>query len=162
MIKVLAMGCFDLFHVGHLNYLKTAKNMGDYLIVGVASDSYIKLTKAETIISQSNRRAIIDALAIVDETVILPFPMADTTNASEWIKSLDINIVASGDEWQNSTKWNNLITALVPHDIAVAFIPKTKGISSTQIKEKIVTLRDHCTVRSTNSTYFRALKALFS
>lgn len=140
MKKILALGYFDLFHIGHLNYLKAAKNMGDYLIVGVAPDISTNPSKVKPIISQSNRKEIIDALNIVDETHIVPFPIADTINATKWIKSLDINIVACGDEWENSTKWNNLIDALVPHKIKVLFIPKTNGISSTQIKQKIVIL----------------------
>ena len=139
MIKVLALGYFDLFHIGHLNYLKAAKNLGDYLIVGVAPDISTNPTKAEPIISQSNRKAIIDGLSVVNETHIVPFPITNTTNATQWIKSLGVNIVACGDEWKNSPKWNNLIAALAPHDITVSFIPKTKGISSTLIKEKIIT-----------------------
>ena len=140
MIKVLALGYFDLFHVGHLNYLKAAKNLGDYLIVGVAPDSFANSFKQKPIILQYERMEIVDALHVVDETLIVPFPMADTINATKWIQSLDINIVTSGDEWQNSTKWNNLIAALAPHDISVVFIPKTEGISSTLIREKIVAL----------------------
>lgn len=144
MTTVLALGYFDLFHVGHLNYLQAAKKMGDRLIVGIAPDSFALLSKQKpVIISWDERATIIKALAIVDSVFMVPYPISDTINATEWIKSLNINIVACGDEWKNSSKWNNLTLSLATYDISVSFIPKTEGISSTLIKQKILTESAH-------------------
>lgn len=70
MTKVFISGCWDLFHVGHLECLQFAKAQGDHLTVSVASDATIRLLKREPIYSESERLEIIRGLACVDEAFI--------------------------------------------------------------------------------------------
>ena len=138
MTKVLALGFFDLFHIGHLNYLKNAKLQGDYLIVGVAPDCFALASKQKVVtVPLDERIEIIKALKVVDDAVIVATPIANTQEVAEWIKSLGVHIVASGDEWQNSQKWIDLKKVLNGYDIKVIFVPTTKGISSTLIRQRI-------------------------
>ncbi|WP_051479866.1 adenylyltransferase/cytidyltransferase family protein [Catenovulum agarivorans] len=136
--KVLALGVFDLFHVGHLNFLNFAREQGDKLLVGVAPDAMCLKSKGKLpIIEQTQRMAIIQALAIVDEVTLVQSPIIETDNVFNWMLSLDIATVVSGIQWQNSERWNKLIPLLANHNINVAFAPETPNISSSLIKHKI-------------------------
>ncbi len=136
--KVLALGCFDMFHVGHLRYLQKAKEFGNYLIVGVAPySSSLKNKNRVPIIELSQRMEIVVALKCVDEVVEVPIELKYTKEASKWISELGVSTVVSGDEWENTTKWNSLIDELKNYNIIVKFTPTTKNISTTIIREKI-------------------------
>jgi rfaE bifunctional protein nucleotidyltransferase chain/domain len=75
---VLAHGCFDILHPGHIKYLEDAKAFGEYLVVGVTSDEYVRAKKGPNrpVISENERAAILDALECVDDVVIIPDPTA--------------------------------------------------------------------------------------
>ena len=75
--RVLTTGVFDLFHVGHLHALKTAKSYGDILIVGVHNDDAVESYKRRPIIDFQSRMEIITALACVDEVVEAPVKITD-------------------------------------------------------------------------------------
>ncbi len=76
---VLANGCFDFFHVGHIRYLAGAKELGDCLIVAVNSDEQVKKLKGENrpLISETERAEIISALRFVDYVTIFPEPTVE-------------------------------------------------------------------------------------
>jgi len=138
-IRVLAMGCFDLLHVGHLNYLNFAKQQGDELIVGLASDNFCQESKGQRpYIDQKQRQALVNSLKMVDETHILPMPMANTIKAGEWMQQLGIQKVICGQEWQGSEKWQALQTSLAAKGVEVIYAPHTQGISSTLIKQQAI------------------------
>ncbi|MCZ2723139.1 adenylyltransferase/cytidyltransferase family protein [Marinomonas sp. 15G1-11] len=101
--KVLALGYFDLFHIGHMNYLHYAKKQGDHLTVGISPDEFSKITKGyHPILTQSERRQFIESLDFVDQTVLVAARMDDTDNAIEWIQSLEVDLVVCGGNWNNS------------------------------------------------------------
>ncbi len=103
MIKGLALGYFDLFHIGHLRYIKKSKSMCEYLIVGVAPDSFALNSKGySTIIPEVERLEIISSIKYVDEVLIVAHPISDTIKVAEWIDSLDIDIIFCGAEWRGS------------------------------------------------------------
>ncbi|WP_321276140.1 adenylyltransferase/cytidyltransferase family protein [Thiomicrorhabdus indica] len=136
--KVLAMGCFDLLHIGHLNYFNFAKQQGNYLMVGLASDKFCQDSKGHRpTIDQTQRQALVQSFKMVDETHILPVPMADTPQASEWIEQLGIQKVVCGQAWQPSEKWQRLQIALAEKGIEVIYAPHTDGVSSTLIKQQV-------------------------
>lgn len=136
---VLALGYFDLLHPGHLNYLDFAKAQGSYLTVGVAPDAFALKSKGHTpMMKQEERLRVIQALQIVDQSVLVAAPMADTANAAHWIAQQGVNIVVCGAEWQNTPRWDALESALNPKGIKVIFAPHTQGISSTQIKQRLI------------------------
>ncbi|MFC6272434.1 adenylyltransferase/cytidyltransferase family protein [Pseudoalteromonas fenneropenaei] len=136
--RCLALGVFDLFHIGHLNYLAFAKAQGDELLVAVAPDAVCLAKKqALPIINQVERLAIVRALAIVKEAYLLPCPIKETAAACAWIKAWGINKIVVGEQWQGAEQWQRLAEALQDDDITVMFAPKTPSISSTDIKAKI-------------------------
>ena len=126
-------GTFDLFHTGHLNVLKKSKKLGDYLIVAVSTNKLIKMYKGTNPILNYNQRvAIIKELKCVDKVV-------KQTNIFdiEQFKALKADIFVVGDDWKGKEdsvpglKWlkdNNYL----------AYVPYTKGLSSSLIKEKII------------------------
>ena len=132
-IIVFTGGSWDLFHIGHLNVLKKAKTMGNILIVGVSTNSLIKRYKeSNPILNYNQRAAIIKELKCVDKVV-------KQTNIFdvEQFKALKADVFVIGDDWKGKEdsvpglKWlkdNNYL----------AYIPYTKGLSSSMIKEKII------------------------
>ncbi|WP_321275947.1 adenylyltransferase/cytidyltransferase family protein [Thiomicrorhabdus indica] len=136
--RVLALGYFDLLHIGHLNYLNFAKQQGDWLVVGVAPDDFALKSKGRSpAIEQNQRRKIIQALEMVDQALLVEFPIAETQKAVKWIASLEVRRVICGGEWQGSEKWQRLEQALLEHQINVIYAPVTAGVSSTKIKDDI-------------------------
>lgn len=85
----------DLFHYGHVNFLRTAREQGDYLLVGVHSDEVVRNYKREPILSMDERVASVAGCRYVDEVV----PDAPLTITREWIEQHDIELVVHGDDF---------------------------------------------------------------
>lgn len=125
-------GVFDMFHIGHLNILKRAKEMCEYLIVGVSTDEVVKTYKNKTpIIPYSERAQIVEALKYVDKVV----PQTSMDKMDAW-NELHFNVVFHGDDWQGSDMYNKLEEKLNSVECDLVFLPHTDGISSTILKEK--------------------------
>lgn len=91
-------GVFDMFHIGHLNILKKAKEQCDYLIVGVSTDELVKSYKNKTpIINQQERFEIVNAIRYVDKTVY-----QTTLDKMQAWKELKFDVMFHGSDWQNS------------------------------------------------------------
>ena len=132
MIKIgLICGCFDLFHIGHLNILEKCKQNCDYLIVGVCDDEYVKKYKGGAVINENDRKRIIKALKCVDEVQIVNEDIIK--NRLPFIEKNNISIVFDGSDWKDSDKYK----MLKENGIEVCFFPYTQGISTTQLKSKL-------------------------
>jgi len=127
----LICGCFDLFHVGHLNILEKAKSKCDKLIVGIVDDEYIQKYKNGSVIKQNDRKRIVQALKCVDETYIVSEDIIN--NRLSFCKEHNIDVVFDGDDWKGADKYK----VLEENGISVVFFPYTKGISTSQLKNKI-------------------------
>lgn len=126
MKKVITYGTFDLFHIGHLNILKRAKELGDYLIVAVSSDSFNALKGKKCQISDHDRMEIVKAIRYVDEVI----PETCWEQKRSDIIDNDVDIFVMGDDWEG--KFDDL------KDICqVVYLPRTEGISTTQLKEEL-------------------------
>ncbi len=137
--RCLALGVFDLFHIGHLNYLEFAKAQGNELFVAVAPDELcFENKKAFPTINQHERMTIVNALAVVDYVALVPCPIIETKNACKWIQAWGINKVVVGGQWQNSDRWNKAAVALEAQNIDIIFAPQTANISSSDVKQKII------------------------
>lgn len=129
MIIGYTAGAFDLFHIGHLNLLKKAKNNCDYLIVGVTTDDLILRTKnKKPVIPYEERCAILTELRCVDKVVM----QDDLDKVKAWEK-YNYDILFSGDDWQNSPRWKRYVENLNNKNVKVIFFPYTKTTSSTLI-----------------------------
>lgn len=127
-------GVFDMFHVGHLNILRRAKEQCDYLIVGVSTDELVKTYKNKTpIVPFEERIEIIEAIKYVDEVV----PQLNMDKFSAWEK-LKFNAIFHGDDWKNSNLYNECEKQLSSVGVDVVFLPHTDGISSTILCKKLL------------------------
>lgn len=126
-------GVYDMFHVGHLNMIKEAKKRCDYLIVGVHSDEIVEGYKnRKTVIDECDRREIVESIKYVDKAVI-----NRTRDKLELFKEHNFDVVFIGDDWKGTERWNNFEKVLAEVGVSVEYIPYTKGISTTQIREKL-------------------------
>ncbi len=139
MIVGYTTGVFDLFHIGHLNILRRAKENCDKLIVGVTTDELLKTYKNKSpIIPFEERVEIIKSIEYVDEVV----PQENMNKFLHW-KELNFNVVFVGDDWQNTDKWNLIEKEFEAVNVKVVYFPYTKGTSSTLINEILIRERDN-------------------
>ena len=136
--RVLALGVFDLFHVGHLRYLQYASKRGKSLVVGVLPDDIVlKIKNKRPIIPQSERVEIINALDCVNEVRLQPTTTRDCIEATRWIREWNIVHVVAGGCWRDSIHWVHLERLLAKASISVEFAHYSEGISSTDIIKRI-------------------------
>jgi glycerol-3-phosphate cytidylyltransferase len=134
----LALGVFDLFHVGHLRYLQFARRRCRRLIVAVASDAIGATVKGKKpVIPEAQRLELIRGLDFVDEANLVPSSTEYAETAAIWISEWGIDHVISGGGWEGSDRWRRLTPLLAAQGISVEFAPETEGISTTQILESI-------------------------
>ena len=124
-------GVFDLFHIGHLNILRNAKEYCDYLIVGVTTDEEVVRIKNRTpIIPYEERMKIVEAIKFVDRAV----PEDDADKLLAW-KELRFNIIFKGDDWKGTPKWLKYEEEFSKLGVEVRYFPYTEGTSSTTLRE---------------------------
>lgn len=131
MKKVVTFGVFDYFHLGHLRLFQRAKMLGDYLIVAVQDGDFILKYKPETKIlyNTEQRMEIIRALSVVDEVVVY-------TDVDETIKHIDFDVFARGED-QSHQGFINATEYAESEGKEVVILSRTKGISSSQIRESL-------------------------
>lgn len=122
----------DLFHAGHIEFLKNAKAFGDYLIVGVLADESVEEYKRMPILTTAERVKVIEACALVDEVVVAP-PLRLT---EEMIRELKIDYVVHGDDFNKDLLEDQYGAALKAGIFRT--VPYTAGISTTEIIRRIV------------------------
>lgn len=126
-------GVYDMFHIGHLNLLRKAKEQCDFLIVGVSTDELVELSKNKTpIIPFEDRCEIIRALRCVD--MVVPQESKDKLAAYH---KYHFDVMFVGDDWKGTPQWLNYEEQLKQYDVDVVYFPYTKKISSTKLREII-------------------------
>lgn len=132
-------GVFDLFHIGHLNVLRRAKEQCDYLIVGVVSDEQvIKSKKTRPYIPFEERLEIVQACRYVDEAVMIP---ADRPNTEDAYYMYHFDVQFSGSDYADDPAWLARKVFLQQHGSDMVFFPYTETTSSTEIKNQISSVR---------------------
>ena len=126
MKKVITYGTFDLFHVGHLNLLKRAKALGDYLVVAVSSDEFNALKGKKAYHSLEDRVAILEAIGFVDEVIVED---GWDQKASD-VQNHEIDVFVMGDDWNGHFDYLNELCEVI-------YLPRTEGISTTKIKNDL-------------------------
>ena len=127
-------GVYDLFHVGHLNMINTAKQTCEYLIVGVHGDEVVKEYKHRMpIINENDRRKIVASIKGVDKAVINRF----RDKLKLW-ELYHFDVVFIGDDWKGTQRWNDFEKILNKIGVDVVYVPYTNGISTTEIRQKIM------------------------
>lgn len=127
MVTVITFGTFDLFHIGHLNILRRAASLGDRLVVGVSSDKFTYSKKQKyPIFPEQDRCKIVQSIKWVDTTFI-----EDSFDKKrDYILEHNADILVMGDDWKGRFDYLNEICKVV-------YLPRTSGISTTEILECI-------------------------
>jgi len=126
MKKVITYGTFDLIHRGHINILRRAKAMGDYLIVALSTDEFNAGKGKEVYYTYEERKQILEAIKYVDE--VIP--------ETRWEQKIDdvvkngVSVFVIGEDWTGKFDF------LKPY-CEVIYLPRTEGISTTQIKNDL-------------------------
>ena len=124
-------GVFDLFHIGHLNILKRAKEQCDCLIVGVMTDELVwKCKHKKPTISFAERVEIVEAIRYVDKVVA-----EETLDKKEAWERLRFDAFFHGDDRRGSARYNQYEVLFEKLGVKLIFFPYTKGISSTVLSE---------------------------
>lgn len=130
---VFTNGCFDILHVGHVQYLQEARKQGDLLIVGLNSDASVRMIKGEKrpLVPQAERAEVVASLTAVDYVTLF-----EETTPLRLIEYLHPDCLVKGGDWNEAT--------VVGGDLVrsrggrVVIIPLTEGASTTNIVEKIL------------------------
>ena len=126
-------GVFDMFHIGHLNILRRAKEQCEHLIVGVSTDELVATYNHKTpVIPFEERKAIVEAIRYVDEVVA----QTSMDKLEAW-KHLHFNAVFHGDDWKGSNMYNEVENALNAVGCDMVFLPHTDGTSSTMLTQAL-------------------------
>jgi len=130
-------GVFDLFHIGHLNILRSAKALCDILIVGVTTDELMEVYKGKkAVLPFTERVEIVRSIKYVDAVVA-----QDNMNKLQAYEKLKFNVMFVGDDWYGKEKWKKIEEEMKEVSVKVIFLPYTKNVSSTVIS-KVLSLEN--------------------
>lgn len=126
MKKVITYGTFDLIHWGHINLLRRAKELGDYLIVALSTDEFNAQKNKKAYHSYENRKVILEAIRYVDEVI----PEKSWEQKIDDVKKHNIDVFVMGDDWKGKFDF-------LKDYCEVVYLPRTIGISTTKIKHDL-------------------------
>ena len=127
MKKVITYGTFDLLHYGHINLLRRAKALGDYLIVALSTDEFNRNKKEkESYFSYEQRKTLLEAIRYVD----LVIPEESWEQKISDVAKYRADVFVMGDDWEGTFDF-------LKHSCEVVYLPRTPEISTTQIKKEL-------------------------
>ncbi|HEX3023539.1 MAG TPA: glycerol-3-phosphate cytidylyltransferase [Lachnospiraceae bacterium] len=126
MKKVITYGTYDLLHVGHINLLRRAKALGDYLIVVLSSDEFNELKHKTAYHSYEDRKVILEAIKYVDEVI----PEYTWEQKIKDVVDNQADIFVMGHDWEGQFDF-------LKDYCEVIYLPRTEGISTTKIKQDL-------------------------
>jgi len=124
MKKVITYGTYDVIHFGHINLLKRAKELGDYLVVGLSSDEFNAMKNKKSYYSYEQRKFLLESCRYVDMII----PENNWEQKINDIKKYNIDIFVMGDDWKGKFDF-------LKDYCEVVYLPRTPDVSSTQTKE---------------------------
>lgn len=122
-------GVYDMFHIGHLNILKRAKEQCEYLIVGVTTDGLVSYKNKRAIIPHKERMEIVESIKYVDKVV----PQENMNKMEAWEK-YKFDVMFVGSDWKGTKKWNEFERQFGAIGVDIVYFPYTKGTSSTKLR----------------------------
>ena len=135
MIIGYTTGVFDMFHIGHLNILRRAKEQCDYLIVGVSTDELVERDKLiKPTIPFEQRIEIVKAIRYVDEVV----PQRDKDKLSAYLNmGKRFHKMFVGSDWKGTPQWDRYEQQFAPYGVQIIYLSYTEGISSTYLRKEL-------------------------
>jgi glycerol-3-phosphate cytidylyltransferase len=122
-------GVFDMFHIGHLNLIRRAKEKCEYLIVGVTTDELVSYKNTKAVIPHNERMAIVESIKYVDKVV----PQENMNKMEAWHK-YKFDVMFVGSDWKGTDKWNELERQFSKIGVDIVYFPYTQGTSSTKLR----------------------------
>ncbi|MDD6208487.1 MAG: glycerol-3-phosphate cytidylyltransferase [Clostridiales bacterium] len=126
MKRIITYGTYDLLHVGHINLLRRARELGDYLVVGLSTDEFNTLKHKTSYHSYEDRKQILESIRYVDQVI----PECNWEQKIEDIKKWKIDTFVMGDDWKGKFDF-------LKEYCEVIYLPRTENISTTKIKEDL-------------------------
>lgn len=127
MKRVITYGTFDLLHYGHINLLRRAKALGDYLIVALSTDEFNWNSKGKkSYFTYEERKAMLEAIRYVDMVI----PEENWEQKKTDVAKYEVDIFTMGDDWEGKFDF-------LKDQCEVVYLPRTPEISSTQIKQDL-------------------------
>ena len=126
MKRVITYGTFDVLHYGHINLLRRAKQLGDYLIVGLSSDNFNKIKNKSSFYTFEQRKMILESCRYVD--LVIPENCWEQKILD--VKMYMVDVFVMGDDWKGKFDF-------LKEYCEVVYLPRTPEISTTQIKESL-------------------------
>ena len=128
MKRILTYGTFDLLHFGHIEILRRAKALGDYLVVAVSTDEFNAIKNKKAYHDYATRKKMLEAVRYVD----LVIPEKDWSQKRDDVKKYEIDTVVMGSDWEGNENFEKL------KDLCeVVYLPRTDNISTTKIKNDL-------------------------
>ncbi len=128
MKRILTYGTFDLLHFGHIEILRRAKALGDYLVVAVSTDEFNAIKNKKAYHDYATRKKMLEAVRYVD----LVIPEKNWGQKRDDVKKYEIDTVVMGSDWEGNENFEKL------KDICeVVYLPRTDNISTTKIKQDL-------------------------
>lgn len=124
MKTILTYGTYDLLHVGHINILKRAKELGDFLIVGLSTDEFNTIKGKKSFYTYEQRKAVIEAIKYVD----LVIPERTWEQKIDDVKKYNVNVFVMGDDWEGKFDF-------LKEYCEVKILPRTPDISSSKARD---------------------------
>ena len=127
MKKVITYGTFDMLHYGHINLLRRAKELGDYLVVVLSTDEFNwNMKQKKCYFTYEERKMVLEAIKYVDEVL----PENNWEQKIDDVKNNDIDVFVMGNDWEGKFDF-------LKDYCEVVYLPRTEGISTTQIKDDL-------------------------
>ena len=127
MKKVITYGTFDMLHYGHINLLRRAKELGDYLVVVLSTDEFNwNMKQKKCYFTYEERKMVLEAIKYVDEVL----PENNWEQKVTDVQENDIDVFVMGDDWEGKFDF-------LKEYCEVVYLPRTEGISTTQIKDDL-------------------------
>ncbi|MBO5178524.1 MAG: glycerol-3-phosphate cytidylyltransferase [Lachnospiraceae bacterium] len=126
MKKVITYGTYDLLHMGHINLLRRARELGDYLLVVLSTDEFNAIKHKTAYHSYEDRKGILEAIRYVDEVI----PETCWEQKVSDVVDNQIDVFVMGDDWAGQFDF-------LKEYCEVVYLPRTDGISTTKIKNDL-------------------------
>lgn len=126
VVKVITYGTFDLLHYGHINLLERAKELGDYLIVGLSTDEFNRIKGKECYFSYEERKKLIESIRYVD----LVIPEYSWEQKINDVREFKVDVFVIGDDWKGKFDF-------LAEYCKVVYLSRTPEISTTKIKNDL-------------------------
>lgn len=126
MKTILTYGTYDLLHYGHIELLRRAKEMGDYLIVGLSTDEFNDLKGKKSYYSYNERKYMLESIRYVD----LVIPENNWNQKSRDVERFEVDTFVMGHDWEGEFDF-------LKEQCQVIYLNRTEGISTTKIKEEL-------------------------